>query len=138
MLDIEMDLNHKLSIIRRYITAYNTFDVDGMLGVLSNKVNFQNVQNGEVTAQTNGIDEFEQLARQSIDLFSERSQTIERVEECDNFTRLYVKYYGKIAEDLPNGMSAGEVIQLQGISEIEFTGERIASIRDVSGHTAHS
>ena len=64
------------SLIERYITAYNAFDVDGMLSAIHSDIDFQNISGGAITATASGIDEFRSLAEQSRSYFSSRRQTI--------------------------------------------------------------
>ena len=44
------------SLIERYITAYNAFDVDGMLSAIHSDIDFQNISGGAITATASGID----------------------------------------------------------------------------------
>jgi hypothetical protein len=50
--------------IARYVAAYNRFDVDGMLALLTDDVRFENVSGGQVTASASGAVEFRQPRRQ--------------------------------------------------------------------------
>ena len=45
-------------LIEKYLSAYNTFNLDGMIGVLNEDIHFQNISNGEVTSETKGLQEF--------------------------------------------------------------------------------
>jgi len=45
---------HRRELIERYIAAYNAFDVDGMLAVMSDDLVFRNVSNGETTMEIEG------------------------------------------------------------------------------------
>ena len=63
-------------IIHRFIQAYNAFDVAGMLTLLSPDVRFENYSSDALTASASGVDEFRQLAEQSVSMFSMREQRI--------------------------------------------------------------
>jgi len=52
--------------INRYILAYNTLNVEGMLKCLSDDVEFQNISNGEINTHTNSKKEFEDLAKMGV------------------------------------------------------------------------
>ena len=53
------------ALIERYVAAYNAFDVPGLLALLDAEIVFQNVENGRVTVEANGIEEFRQLAERA-------------------------------------------------------------------------
>lgn len=119
-------------LIDRYLAAYNSFDVDGMLSLLSQNVRFENYSGGQLTATTNGIDEFKQLAEQSKSLFSEREQRITSLEFRGDYAIATIAYRGKLAADIPNGPTAGTILDLQGKSEFSFSNGQITKIVDRS------
>ena len=120
------------AFIYRYIDAYNNFDIDAMIGVLAPDIRFENVSGGEVNAETSGKGEFEALARQSARLFSSRKQTVKKIKiEGDNVFA-EIEFEGILAQDLPNGLKAGEKLVLKGTSEFVFTNGFISSIVDRS------
>jgi len=114
------------------LAAYNNFDVEGMLETLSEDIKFENIQSGEVNASAYGKDEFRKLAEQAKSLFSERKQTIENVIDDLGKVSVDIIYFGVLAAGIPNGMSAGDKINLKGISEFTFSNNQISSIRDIS------
>ena len=119
-------------LIDRYLVAYNSFDVDGMLLLLSQDVRFENYSGDQLTAATNGIDEFKQLAEQSKSLFSEREQRITSLELSRDSAVATIAYRGKLAADIPNGPPAGTILDLQGKSEFSFGNGQITKIVDRS------
>ena len=127
-----MNLDEKKDIIQKYVEAYNQFNIEGMLSLLSDNVKFENVQNGETNASASGKTEFRELAEQAKILFKDREQTIESIEDSPEITSVKISYYGKLASDLPNGMKVGDELNLNGISEFIFTNDKICSIRDIS------
>ncbi len=122
----------KEEIIRNFIAAYNSFDVDSMLLLLHTEVQFKNISNGEVNVQAIGIDEFEKIAKQSVTLFKEREQKIISYKETDNKVNVEIQYRAILAMDLPNGLKAGDNIDMKGKSEYIFKGGLIFSIVDES------
>lgn len=60
----------KKNTIRRYLNAYNGFNIKGMVSLVHPEVVFKNVSGGEVNAQTEGAEQLRQLANQSKALFS--------------------------------------------------------------------
>ncbi len=127
-----MDSSRHRELIETYIAAYNAFDIDGMVAVLSPQVRFENYSGDQLTASTSGIDEFRQLAEQSKSLFSEREQRITSLQISDESATVSIAYCGRLAEDLPDGPSAGNTIELNGTSEFSFSDGRITKIIDRS------
>lgn len=123
--------NHK-ELIDRYLAAYNIFDIDGMLALLSSDIRFENYSGDQLTAQASGIVEFRQLAEQSKALFSEREQRITALELSEYSAIASIAYRGRLAADIPNGPKAGTVLDLHGKSEFWFNGGQIIKIVDRS------
>ena len=119
-------------LIERYLSAYNTFDIQGMLDVLDEDIRFLNIAQGVVTTETQGIPDFRALAEQSVQIFSERRQTIRQIEFTQGGAEVEIDYEATLAVDLPNGMKAGEVLQLQGKSVFRKKGEKLVRIEDHS------
>lgn len=122
-------MNHS-QLIERYIEAYNTFDIETMISTLHPDITFQNISNGEVNAETHGIEAFRTLAEQSKNLFTSRKQTITNVETSEVQTYIDIAFEAILAIDLPNGLKAGETLKLQGSSEFTFCDGKIVSITD--------
>ncbi len=127
-----MEDSNQKKLIDRYLAAYNSFDIEGMLALLSPHVRFENYSGDQLTAATNGIDEFRQLAEQSKSLFSEREQRITELQLNQGSAIASIAYLGRLATDIPNGPAAGTVIDLQGKSEFSFIGGQISKIVDRS------
>ena len=123
------ELNYQ-KLIGRYIAAYNSFDIEGILALLAPHIRFENYSGDELTASTNGIDEFRQLAEKSKLLFSEREQRLTDLKISVNSATASIAYRGKLAVDVPNGPAAGTVINLQGKSEFFFVGDKFSQIID--------
>jgi len=118
--------------IHCYIDAYNNFDIDTMIEVLAPDICFENVSGGEVNARTSGKTEFEVLARQSAQLFSSRKQTVKTIRIEGDSAFVEIEFKGVLAQDLPNGLKAGETLALKGTSEFVFTNGFMSSIVDKS------
>ena len=125
-----MEKKEKKSLIQTYISAYNTFDIKCMLSVLDPDIEFSNISDGEETAKASGLEEFENLAKQSVNLFSSREQKIEAMEIQDSKIIVTIAYSGVLASDMPNGLKAGQSIELRGMSEFKFKAGKISSITD--------
>jgi len=62
----------KIEIVKNFIKAYNSLNVESMLAYLHPEIEFKNISNGVENAHTNGIEKFSELANNSINIFSER------------------------------------------------------------------
>lgn len=114
----------KTEIVRNFINAYNSFDIDTMLKWLHPDVIFKNISAGEVNAQTSGINEFENLARQSSSFYKEREQEIKYLTESENTVKVELEYHAVLNSE--------EIINLKGRSEYKFRDGLIYSIIDES------
>ena len=121
------------AIIENYIQAYNNLDVDGMLTDLHEELVFQNISGGELNLKTEGKTAFREQAEMAKHYFSARRQTITAWEFLSPETvRININYLGVLAVDMPNGMKAGDTLELTGSSEFTFKDEQIIGISDVS------
>jgi hypothetical protein len=119
-------------VIQKYIDAYNAFDVDGMLKLLSPDVRFENWSGAHLTTDASGIAEFRQLAEQAKTIFSEREQRITAFKQGADYVTVGIAYRGQLAVDIPDGPRAGTVLELNGESEFAFDGHLISRIVDRS------
>ena len=127
-----MKHSDQLELINRYLAAYNAFDIDGMLAVLSPEVRFENYSGEQLTAEANGHHEFRRLAEHAKALFSEREQRITAIESGEHTLFVGIAYRGQLAADIPDGPGAGTVLDLHGSSECWFKGGLITKIVDRS------
>ena len=127
-----MDHSEALRIIEEYITAYNQFDVEGMIRNIHPDIEFRNIVDGEVTHAIKGIEGFKLQAEEATHYFSERSQNITAFTFNGNEAEAAIDYTGTLAVDLPNGLMEGEQLTLQGKSLFTFEGDKIVRIEDHS------
>jgi len=119
-------------IIDNYIKAYNNFDVDSMLADVDEYITFENISNGEADMTLAGIAAFKEQAQQAAMLFKSRQQTVTAIEHSIDHTEVNIAYYAVLAIDLPNGLKAGDELNLTGKSIFKFDGDKIISITDIS------
>ena len=119
-------------IIENYIHAYNTFDINGMLKDLHEDIKFANISNGEINLTTNGITEFRNQAEQAKQLFKERKQKITDIRFNNEQVEVDIDYSGTLAVDFPNGLKAGDRIELKGKSIFKFKDSKIIELKDIS------
>lgn len=122
----------KKNIIQNYVEAYNNFDIEKMLADLHRDIVFKNISNNEVNLTTTGISAFETQAEQAKNIFSRREQKITEIALNDNSAEVKIDYCGVLAIDLPNGLKAGDKIELEGKSIFRFEDEKIIEITDIS------
>ena len=121
---------HYRKLIQTYLDAYNRFDVAGMLAPLHPEVVFQNYDGEKLTLETRGIEAFRQQAEAATAYFSARRQTPTAWRFEAERVVVEVAYVATLAVDFPNGMKAGEVLELTGQSVFTFAGEQVIGITD--------
>ena len=119
-------------IISNYVKAYNNFDVEDMLKNLVPSVKFQNISNGDVDMELDGIAAFRSQAEQATELFERREQIIRSFKHTGNKTEIDIDYNAILAADLPNGLKQGDELNLKGRSIFAFDGDKIVGIMDIS------
>ncbi len=119
-------------LIQAYIKAYNAFDIAGMLATLHPSIEFTNISGGEITLDTKGIEAFETQARQGAQFFRQRTQTITDIQADNETVEVLIDYQAVLAQDLPNGLKAGDTLNLKGKSIFRFKDGLIITIEDIS------
>lgn len=119
-------------IIEKYIEAYNSFDIEKMIFDMHNNVRFENISNGEITLTTNGIVELKNQAEQTKQYFTEREQRITNIDINNDIVEIDIDYKGILAIDFPNGLKAGDKIELKGKSIFKFKDNKIIELKDIS------
>lgn len=125
-------MTNKEKIIHNYIEGYNQFDIDKMIADFDESIVFENIQDGEIDMTLNGIDEFKAQAEKSKEYFSIRKQTIQSFSNDSNAVTIEIDYYAVLAIDFPNGLKAGQELNLKGKSVFEFSDNKIAKLTDIS------
>ncbi len=119
-------------IVRKYIDAYNRFDIDAMLALMSEDVRFANIAGGEANVRTAGKRELERLARQSAEFFRTRTQSLKSIEAAGEKVIAEIDFTAVLAKDMPDGLKAGDTISMPGKSEFVLKDGLIVSIVDES------
>lgn len=125
-------MTYREKIIKNYIDGYNQFDIDKMVADFDDNIVFENIQNGETNMSLNGLTEFRQQAEQAKTYFTERMQSIKSYNHFDNRSEIEIGYRSILAMDFPNGLKKGQELNLLGKSIIEFQGEKIIRLTDIS------
>lgn len=120
------------TLLDQYLAAYNARDVDGMLATLHDDMVFENVSNATGPLRLEGKAAFAEQARQAVTWFSERRQTPRHWVLGPDSAAVEIEYRGVLAVDLPNGLKAGQVLELRGVSVFEVRDGRISRLTDYS------
>lgn len=122
----------KKNMVENYVRAYNDFDIARMLTDLHDRIIFKNISNGELTLELEGIEAFREQAEQVVDFFTEREQKFKNMVFSEDGCEIDIDYRATLAADLPNGLKAGDKIELKGKSIFRFTDGKISEIQDLS------
>ncbi|URM37604.1 nuclear transport factor 2 family protein [Flavobacterium anhuiense] len=125
-------MTNKEKIIQNYIEGYNQFDIDKMVADFDESIVFENIQNGETNMILNGIKEFTVQAEKAKEYFSERKQTITSLRQDEITAIVDIDYYGVLAIDFPNGLKAGQGLNMKGKSIFQFLDDKIIKLTDMS------
>lgn len=120
------------AVVERYVAAYNAFDVDAMLALLTDDIHFENHAGGRLTAAANGIAAFRELAQYACTLFAAREQRIARLDTDGDRAVAAIDYSGTLAADVPGGLVAGAALELAGTTEFTFRDGLICKLVDRS------
>lgn len=126
------DPSKSRQLVDLYIDAYNAFDIDGILALLSPDIRFENYSGGELTASADGIDEFRRIGETARSMFAEREQRITSLKFENDEALAVIDYRGRLAADIPGGPAAGTLLELKGQTEFTFRDGLIAKIVDRS------
>jgi len=127
-----METKAKKDLIERFVRAYNSFDINGMMALMHPECSFQNISGGEVSASATGIHQFRELAETAKTLFSTRSQAITAYKFEPESVTVDIDYEGVLRVDLPNGPRAGQTLTLKGKSIFRFRDGLIYELIDQS------
>lgn len=119
-------------VITRYISCYNSRDIDGMLACVTDDVIFENISNSGQSMRFEGRQAMGEVARLSGNAFSYRRQKVLSLIQSGNHASAEVSFEAKAAVDLPTGAKAGEMIVLRGASFFELRDGLLARIADYS------
>lgn len=125
-------MTNKEQIIHNYIEAYNQFDIDKMIADFDESVVFESIQNGETNLTLNGIKEFAIQAEKAKEYFSERKQTITSLIQDEITAIVDIDYHAVLAIDFPNGLKAGQELNMKGRSVFQFSDDKIVKLTDMS------
>ncbi len=115
-----------------YVKAYNSKDIDRMLGLFADDCLFENISGGKITVRTKGTSQLEALARQSAAAFAWREQKILSLTQEQGRIVAEIDYHALLQADLTPDLKKGMRLDLRGVSVVEFSGGKISRISDYS------
>jgi len=116
--------------IQNYIKAFNSFDVDNLIAQFADDAVYEVVSNLTEPVRCEGKAQLKELATKTKTFFSARNQEISNWIISDNKAAVEFVYTATVAQDLPNGLKAGQSLRLRGISVYEFEGDKIKRLMD--------
>lgn len=119
-------------IVEEFIEYYNAFDIDNMLLLFAEDCIFENISNSSGSISCYGKQELCQIATQALDLFKTRKQTVTNWVLGINKIAVEIIYEATLATDMPNGLKAGDLLNLKGVSVYEFEEGKIKRLVDFS------
>lgn len=125
-------MDEQQSRIAQYVNAYNNFDVDGMTRDLDENIIFENISNGQLNLRTYGLAAFRKQAEAARQYFQKREQRITSWLFEEHKVTIDIDYSAILSVDLPNGLKAGDALELKGKSVFEFEAGKITYIVDIS------
>ena len=125
-----MSWSHLREVVRKYISAYNDFDIDTMMECFSDECKFTSMVSGNHTITAEGKHQLRELAAQSAAYFLERTQNVTNWIFSDNQAAIEVEYKSMLKRDLPNGLKAGEELNIRGVSIFRFENDKIIELTD--------
>lgn len=99
---------------------------------LNENVVFENYSRDELTHAISGLEAFEQQATEEKSYFTTRKQVITSWNFEGDTVSIDIDYHAVLAIDFPNGMKAGDTLQLKGQSVLTFQDGKITGIVDKS------
>lgn len=117
-------------LITRYISCYNSRDIDGMLECVTEDVVFENISNTGQSMKFEGRAAMGEIAYLSGNAFTYRRQKVLNLIENGTHASAEVLFEAKAAVDLPTGAKAGEMVRLQGASFFKLRDGLLCRIAD--------
>jgi steroid delta-isomerase-like uncharacterized protein len=117
-------------LVEDYINQYNNKNIDAMLDLFSDDVQFESVSNDGDCVKTDGKEQLRELASMSVAYFQQRRQTVLSWVIDENHVAVEIDYWCKLAKDLSTGQKAGEELRLRGASFFTIQNGLIARLVD--------
>lgn len=117
-------------VIKKYIEAFNAQEVDKMISFFTEDCRYEVISNIAKPVICEGKQKLKEMSLSSNALLKERSQTVNNWVIAEHKVALEFTYHAIVAQDLPNGLKAGQALHLRGVSIYEFEGDKIKRLMD--------
>lgn len=118
-------------IIEKYIEAYNSFNVTGMLSDLHEDIKFVNISQNEVNMTLIGLSEFRDQAELAKNYFTERKQVVLDMIVKDDQAEINIDFKGIVSKNFPGSLKPGDKLTLKGKTIFKFKDQKIIEIKDI-------
>lgn len=127
-----MDESKIKEIIQEYFDAYNEFDIERMVALLTEDVSFKNISNGKIILEINGKKSYKHQAESAVPLFEKRKMTINELSFNKDNVEVRLKFKGILGIDVPEDHKKGDKIEDEGRTILKFRDDKICSIEDIN------
>lgn len=127
-----MDETTIKQIIEEYFDAYNKFDTERMVSLLTEDVSFKNISKGEVILEINGKKSYKHQADSAVTLFEKREMAINELIFNEDNVDVRLKFNGILGLDVPEDHKKGDKIEMDGRTILQFRDGKISSIEDIN------
>lgn len=127
-----MDKSKIKEIIQEYFDAYNEFNIEKMVALLTDDISFKNTSNGKVILEINGKKSYKHQAESAVPLFEKREMTINKLIFNKDNVDVRLKFKGILGIDVPEDHKKGDKIEDEGRTILKFRDDKIYSIEDIN------
>lgn len=125
-----MDADKNKILVKKYLDAYNYFDVESMISLLHERIKFISIYNYETEIETNGLKDFVEYVEKNNKIHYSRKQTIRNINLENDKIIVELQYTILDENDIKATKISVEDIELFGSIKFGFTGNKIISIVD--------
>jgi ketosteroid isomerase-like protein len=118
------------SVVQAYVDAFNRKDVSGMLQCVHRDITFSSDISGARMCEIHGIDDFADVVQLTTEMFEDRHEQCLSFDVEGDTAHASMLLIGVLAEDLPNGLRAGQRVSCSGRTEFDFLDGTIVGIKE--------
>ena len=127
-----MDESKIKEIIQEYFDAYNNFDIETMVSLLTEDVIFKNTSQGKVILEITGKKSYKRQAKSAVPLFEKREMSINELIYNEDSVDVRLKFKGILGIDVPEDYKKGDKIEMDGRTILKFRDNKIFYIEDIN------
>ena len=119
------------SVIVKYLDSYNNMEAPSLLACFTDDAAFEHVSGG-ATVRIVGKQALGEMARQGVEMFESRRQTVQRAIVSGDAIAIEIGFAAIVRTDLPNGWKKGQTVALRGASFFRLRDGKITELVDIS------